>query len=281
MTSLLSTADRLRTEGRLHEATEAYSKLLEAEPTNKMAARFANSVNLMPPATRMAHQEGYELAPFVLKTDFLPPEIYDRFLAAFENARDSFTRGDTTRGTNLQIRRTHVIGNAESVLGVPDVEKFYECLSRFWRTTTHYFTGIDLKVESLETQATLYLEGGFYRPHRDIGPNNTRRMTFVYYLFSEPKIFSGGDLLLYDTNIVASVEPHGIRNKASKPLIGEKYTRILPQANSLVIFPSEFFHEVTSLESLAKSQGERFSITGWLHTSSDEASIEFIRNIRY
>jgi len=278
---MLSRANRLRSEGKLQDAAEIYAQILEAQPDFRPAIRFLDSLNQNAPKSRDVAQVGFELAPFTFKLNFLPQHIFEGLHHKLENTRSGYVAGDTTSGQHLDIRRTHVIGEAGDVIGDAALEDFYMSLSSFWRNEEHALRGIDLDVVSLEAQATLYTDGGFYKPHRDIGPNNTRRMTFVYYLFTDPRDFSGGDLLLYDTNIVDSVEPHQPRSDLRRPMFTTTYTRISPQANSLVIFPSEYFHEVSEMKSNNAVSGERYSLTGWLHTSPDKATMQVIRDARY
>ena len=74
----------------------------------------------------------------------------------------------------------------------------------------------------------------------------------------EPKRFSGGDLLLYDTDLEAD---SGRRTA---------FSRIEPLQNSLVVFPSGYLHEVTSVECVTDDFGDgRFTVKGWL-LSRDE-----------
>lgn len=63
------------------------------------------------------------------------------------------------------------------------------------------------KLGNSELQLTLHVKGDFFRVHRGSSDNpksllNSRKITFVYYFYRQPKQFTGGDLLLFDTNKV-------------------------------------------------------------------------------
>lgn len=107
----------------------------------------------------------------------------------------------------------------------------------------------------IEMQITRYTEAGRYRIHRDSGAGAPgRRLTFLYYFFRQPRRFTGGDLLLFD-------EP-----APSQPLEPTKFTRLIPQDNSLLLFPSDRLHAVTVVEQASSDPLDgRWSVNGWLH----------------
>jgi Rps23 Pro-64 3,4-dihydroxylase Tpa1-like proline 4-hydroxylase len=113
----------------------------------------------------------------------------------------------------------------------------------------------DFAFESLEMQFTAHNDGDFYKAHRDRGEGGMehRRLTFVYYFFRQPQAFSGGGLALYDSLSDGSqFNPQG-------------YSLVEPQDNSLILFPSSFWHEVRQVS--CPSQGyadSRFTLNGWI-----------------
>ena len=62
-----------------------------------------------------------------------------------------------------------------------------------------------------------YHTGGFYRAHRDAGAasHHSRKLSFVYCFRRQPGRFSGGDLLLYDTDADTSSRPRRVYGKPS------------------------------------------------------------------
>ena len=96
----------------------------------------------------------------------------------------------------------------------------------------------------------------FYKVHKDSGKKHgtgTRKITFVYYFHNLPRQFTGGDLLLFDTDL-----------KKNKYI--DKSTRIEPLNNSVLFFPSDFYHLVTPvLCETDRIENGRFTINGWLN----------------
>lgn len=98
-----------------------------------------------------------------------------------------------------------------------------------------------LGINYFESHFALYEEGDFYETHYDAFKNSVNRVvTVVYYLnenWSEKS--DGGELVMYDNE-----------NNFIK--------KVLPEANSLVVFMSERFpHEVL------RAKRKRYSIAGW------------------
>jgi len=91
-----------------------------------------------------------------------------------------------------------------------------------------------------EAHFARYEKGDFYEKHFDAFKNSKNRVvTTVYYLNEEWNQRDGGELLMYDKE-------------------DRLITKVLPHANTLVVFMSEEFpHEVLP------SRKERYSIAGW------------------
>ncbi|MDJ0555593.1 MAG: 2OG-Fe(II) oxygenase [Microcoleaceae cyanobacterium MO_207.B10] len=116
-----------------------------------------------------------------------------------------------------------------------------------------------LSIDKFEGQITAHNDGDFYRIHKDNGTPNlsSRKLTYLYYFYWEPKCFIGGELVLYDYK-----KEWGVYVKA------ETFKTIQPQNNSIVFFRSDFMHEV--LPVVCPSQAfvdSRFTINGWIHDS--------------
>lgn len=101
-----------------------------------------------------------------------------------------------------------------------------------------------------ELQLTSHHDGDFFKRHIDNGCAQTEKrvLTYVYYftLGEEPR-FTGGDLLLDNT---------------------ETLWRVTPIHNTIVLFPSGFWHEVLPVQvpSGAWEDG-RWTINGWLRSA--------------
>jgi len=111
-------------------------------------------------------------------------------------------------------------------------------------------------IGQVESQMTAHNHGNYYKIHNDSGsPDSvTRVLTYVYYYNREPKAFSGGELVIYDSKIENG---YSVAANSSKV--------IQPTNNTIVFFPSYCMHEVLPVicpsEYFADS---RFTINGWV-----------------
>ena len=108
--------------------------------------------------------------------------------------------------------------------------------------------------KDLEFETCAYGDGAFFAPHVDISVAAPRRvLSSVYYFFGEPRGFQGGLLQLFGWPVgAAPSKTTGIE--------------IVPQRDSLVIFPSMLRHEVTSVVCPSGQWRDyRFSINCWAH----------------
>ena len=204
-------------------------------------------------------------APFVWMTDFLAPGECDRLLALGTARRECFTPakvGDpsATRvdpevrmtleadARTMQESRPRIGPKIRSVL--PDV------LARLG------MPGLDRY--RIEMGMRVYLGGGFYRAHSDNRSMGYRPrvLSFVYFFHREPRRFSGGDLLLYDTDVDTSAWTCAA------------FSRIVPLGNSIVFFPSACWHQVCSVRCETDDFGDgRWAVNGhvWRHGDGGEA----------
>ena len=107
----------------------------------------------------------------------------------------------------------------------------------------------------IEMQITVHTDGDFYLVHCDNHEEDdrSRRVSYVYYFHNRPKRFAGGDLLLYDSELVKH-ECH------------TSFTRVEPVDNSIVFFPSPYFHQVTPIRCETRDPMDgRFTVNGWIH----------------
>jgi Rps23 Pro-64 3,4-dihydroxylase Tpa1-like proline 4-hydroxylase len=114
----------------------------------------------------------------------------------------------------------------------------------------------DLTVGDVEAQLTAHNDGNYYKIHNDNGSPDcaNRELTYVYYFHREPKAFSGGELVLYD-----SVIKDGYFTGA------KSFKTIQPRNNTIVFFPSRCMHEVLPVVCPSKAFADsRFTINGWV-----------------
>ncbi len=111
-------------------------------------------------------------------------------------------------------------------------------------------------VGAIESQLTAHNDGNYYKIHNDNGsPDSaTRELTYVYYFNRQPKSFSGGELLIYDSKIENNF------------YVGAStYHTVQPLHNSIVFFLSRYMHEVLAVNCSSKHfANSRFTINGWV-----------------
>jgi Rps23 Pro-64 3,4-dihydroxylase Tpa1-like proline 4-hydroxylase len=115
------------------------------------------------------------------------------------------------------------------------------------------------KVGDIESQLTAHNDGNYYKIHNDNGsPDSaTRELTYVYYFNRQPKSFTGGELLIYDSKIENNF------------YVGaSSYQTVQPLHNSIVFFLSRYMHEVLTVKCPSQHfANSRFTINGWVRRS--------------
>jgi Rps23 Pro-64 3,4-dihydroxylase Tpa1-like proline 4-hydroxylase len=111
-------------------------------------------------------------------------------------------------------------------------------------------------ITQVEAQLTAHNHGNFYKVHNDNGSPETatRELTYVYYFYKEPKPFTGGELLLYDSRIENNFYVQA-----------ESWQAVEPRNNSIVFFLSRYMHEVLPVQCPSQNFSDsRFTINGWI-----------------
>jgi predicted 2-oxoglutarate/Fe(II)-dependent dioxygenase YbiX len=111
-------------------------------------------------------------------------------------------------------------------------------------------------IGEIEAQLTVHSDGDYFHVHTDNGDDQTRTrvISYVYYFHRQPKRFSGGELVLFDTRV-----ENGHSIAVGPPVVIE------PEDDSLVVFPSGCLHEVRPVQMLsADPEDGRFTINGWV-----------------
>jgi len=261
-------AECLRALGQLDEAKVEYS--VAAKLNHQIELSLANE-NVIETATNPQYAAGDSVAPnfdkplpqsFFLIDNYLSEkelnkvwELYKRFNLRQYKTRvlpddvDITTNLKKTDGYDHKARRS-VTFNGKSL------EQSANFFTTQLRPTLNQcykkFSVAPPVAEFIEINLTTHIDGDFFAVHRDQGPNHPGRLlSFVYYFSQEPKAFSGGDLLLFDYT------------KNGEPAL-DKYTRIQPVNNRLVVFQSEHFHQVSTivLDKEDKKAG-RHTLNGW------------------
>lgn len=114
----------------------------------------------------------------------------------------------------------------------------------------------EFDIAQVEAQLTMHNHDNYYKIHNDNSSDETatRRLTFVYYYYREPRGFEEGKLRIYN------------RSQSQVNLPGEEqHLDIEPYNNSLILFPSHYMHEVMRVECESRAFADsRFTINGWV-----------------
>lgn len=107
-----------------------------------------------------------------------------------------------------------------------------------------------------ELQVTAHNHLDYFKVHRDNCSETvrTRCVSWVWYLHRDPRPFTGGELVLYDT-------VYG----AKGPRRAEGFRVVEPADNTLVAFPSDCWHQVRAIRCPSQAFADsRFTVNGWL-----------------
>ena len=245
--ALWKLAETHRRQGSFAAARSLYRRLRGRGPEPRQAAwlhAMLNGNGAPEPAPG-----GIWPAPFVRMTNFLAPGECDRLLALGLAARERFVPA--------QVGETYAARRVD-----PDVRNTLEAdaqtLAKAWSRIAPKILSLAPKIlarlrmddsgrYAITMGMRVYPEGGFYVPHRDRMADawSDRRFSFVYFFNRQPPRFSGGDLLLYDTDADAGCFSYS------------NFSRIVPFRNSIVFFPSGCGHQVTPVQYETDDFGDR------------------------
>ncbi|AFZ33417.1 Prolyl 4-hydroxylase alpha subunit (plasmid) [Gloeocapsa sp. PCC 7428] len=111
-------------------------------------------------------------------------------------------------------------------------------------------------ISKIEAQLTAHNDQHFYKVHNDNGSPNTasRELTYVYYFHRQPKPYTGGELVIYDSEV---------RN--NRYIKANTFKVVEPENNTVVFFLSRYMHEVRPIQCPSQAFiDSRFTINGWV-----------------
>jgi predicted 2-oxoglutarate/Fe(II)-dependent dioxygenase YbiX len=222
------------------------------------AGHYAKAVRLNPDAAEAAHL----VVPLAVIPDFLPTDRIAELRRFVDGNRSGFS--PTTIGARRAVRPEQR-NNIE--LELPEVEAalqgwFLDRIRGSLPAVTARLNEAPFRFGAADIALRAYPDGTFFRVHRDRPTpqasderaKRTRRITFTYFFHLEPQLFTGGDLLLYDSDPEAD------------QYWQHRYTRVVPRPNTLVCFPSGYYHEVTTVqETSGDLLAGRLAVNGHLH----------------
>ncbi len=189
-------------------------------------------------------------SPYALIDNFLSVNQLNDLLRYSINKQSEFV--PTTNSANdPNYRRSFYLTN---------FPKFSELmLSLVRKITPQIIKHLDInnfEIGQVETQMTAHNDGNYYKIHNDNGsPDSaTRVLTYVYYYHREPKPFTGGELVIYDSKI-----------ENGYSVAANSHKVIQPTSNTIVFFPSHCMHEVLPVSCPSQYfANSRFTINGWV-----------------
>ena len=195
-------------------------------------------------------QTGIIPSEFVQLDGFLTREEQKQLLDYVIARENDFTESNTST-EDLDYRQSLVL------YSFPDFSELI--VSRIKKILPQICSQLEIPLfnpTDIETQLTAHNEGNYYRIHNDSGSPDTlnRLLTYVYYFYRQPKPFTGGELIIYDSKVENNFYVEA-----------ESYQTIEPRQNSIVFFLSRYMHEVLPVSCRSQVFGDsRFTINGWL-----------------
>lgn len=257
-------ADCQRALGHYENACKSYQKSAELDHLS-LESDYLADILAQHPIDQKNTPNGCLPSPFVIRDNFLNSHESSLIWALYKqnspNIKQSKVGKNTARSATLNSTNKTYSAIDKNIrnstfLDLPNIADqlaFFNNKLRPEIAATYQQFGIKPPAkEHTAFQITSYHDGAFFKIHKDTGPTHVDRiLTFVYYFFVEPKVFSGGDLLLHDTD--HTTDSYSL-----------KFTKILPKNNRLVIFPSNYFHQVSPVKTNNDIKlDSRHSISGW------------------
>ncbi|MBE9210479.1 2OG-Fe(II) oxygenase [Nostoc sp. LEGE 06077] len=200
--------------------------------------------NVQPVANDILHSS------YVQIDNFLSPNEHERLIKYVLANKSNFV--STSTSTNDQNYRRSMV-----LYSFPDfAELIVNKIQNIMPDVISKLGISSFPIAQIESQLTSHNDGNFYKIHNDNGSSDTatRELTYVYYFNREPKRFSGGELLIYDSKV-----ENNFYVKA------ESFKTIEPRNNSIIFFLSRYMHEVLPVKCPSKAFADsRFTINGWV-----------------
>ena len=248
--------DIRRGNGDFAAAREAYRRLCTLRPHDAHAswlhAIAAGHRQPAPPT-------GVRAAPFVRRTNFLTSAEGERLLSWVRAKRERFAPAKVGPSGRRRVDVSKRCGLTLPPVACKEIDAWLVPKVRAVLPTVSAQLGLrGLDDCRIVPQAVAYLNGGFGSPHCDPPP-----LVCSYYFQVQPRGFSGGDLLLYDTQVGTS------------DFDLWAFSRLRPTANSIVFHPGAYMHEITPVVcGRDRFMDARFSVSCGIWPNEARASRE-------
>jgi Rps23 Pro-64 3,4-dihydroxylase Tpa1-like proline 4-hydroxylase len=250
-------AETYRKQGQLQKSAQLYSKLCE-HPNQSQLFQDLLSITSGRPEDFVGSDDCHPV-PFILKRDYL---THNELLTLCDYIKtEAWQSSDLSR-----VRNGEYDENLRKSYDLPmpdwlkqrmrkDITSSLPELASALNIKNNNFERIDLSLRS-------YGNGDFFGIHTDNHPKIQRKLSMTYFFYIEPKKFSGGDLLIFDTNI----------NQPENRSFSESFTRLKVTQNTLAIFPSASYHAVSTVRAETESTTDyRYAVNAhiWENSSND------------
>lgn len=182
----------------------------------------------------------------------LRPKLLDFILSQENNFRAATVveHGKDSTTVNEKLRR------GKTLDGLGEFEAtFVERLKAQLQPVLSRLEHKAFPLSRIELQVTASNDGDYFRLHQDSDGKDTRELSFVYFLHSEPRRFSGGELRLYETRVIDG-----------QLLPADRSRTLSPRQDTITFFPSMNEHELLPVRVPSqKFADSRFTINGWIH----------------
>jgi Rps23 Pro-64 3,4-dihydroxylase Tpa1-like proline 4-hydroxylase len=192
-------------------------------------------------------------SPYALIDDFLTPSQLNDLLRYSINKQPEFIP-TTNSAADPNYRRSFYL------MHFPEFSELM--IKQIRKITPQIITHLDINnfaIAQIESQMTAHNHGNYYKIHNDNGSPDcaTRVLSYVYYYYREPKSFTGGELVIYDSKI-----------ENGYSVAADSHKVIQPTNNTIIFFPSGCMHEVLPVSCPTEYFADsRFTINGWVrHT---------------
>lgn len=251
--------DAYRASGDLASAADLVARLAEAAPDSSWIGYLSDLFSGKATTPSAVDAETVP-APFVVHDGFLPEaereRIWDFALGspgAFKAATVArrFARTDIDQRVDPDARRARTISSPREVAALMEPR-----LRPLVQAESQRLGIAPPDIDHIELEVAAYGNGDLFRCHQDLfeAEASRRVLSYVYFFAPEPLAFSGGELLLYDID------------STRQSFAPNRFTRIDPRCNRLVLFDPATFHEVTPIRCASDDPRHlRYTATGWVH----------------
>jgi Rps23 Pro-64 3,4-dihydroxylase Tpa1-like proline 4-hydroxylase len=226
--------------------------------SNQAGSNQAGSNHAVAAAAPVVARQVLPADRYIQLENFFPPEFHQQLLDYAITNRDAYT--ETGPDTNSELYKDH---RNSLVIYYPQYTEIL--LAQLQQVMPQVLQHLELPpftVDQIEAQLTAHNDGNYYKTHSDnsSAATATRQLTYVYYFYQEPKAFSGGELVIYETEL---------RN--GHAYAGPNSAIVMPKNNSIVFFPSHYLHEVRPVKCASRNFADsRFTLNGWIRRAPED-----------